>query len=419
MKIKKMVSALLAAVMVFALMCTPAFAANPADTLAEINDNDSIWVGVTSLKDQVKELTFKARYWDYDEGTITKGEATEAKTIGVCELPLGVTLAAGPENNLLMDIWVLTDPDGDGVFEERLEKHNYDKDGNYVSSEVVPVTTAGPIKEADDESYFNAFNWGYGDNFFDADLKGTPGYHTLTTDYLVEMFGANTLILFWDEAGENCFPILLTGKAAPEGVVVTLASKGVFFSGIGDVVSGWAVEPVDEATDAGLLPGMVEKNHNYDLTGKITRAEFAAVAVRLYEAMSGEEAKYTDADPFTDVEADTLAYQYIMAARDLKIVNGTNLEKKTFEPNALVSRQDAALMLSRVFTILGGKIPAGASTTFADDANIAGYAKDAVAFMSANGIINGKGNNRFDPKGNASVEEALKIALEMLNKLDV
>lgn len=45
---KKLFSALLAAAMVFGLLCTPAFAAGKADTLADINKDDSIWVGVTN-----------------------------------------------------------------------------------------------------------------------------------------------------------------------------------------------------------------------------------------------------------------------------------------------------------------------------------------------------------------------------------
>ena len=89
-----------------------------------------------------------------------------------------------------------------------------------------------------------------------------------------------------------------------------------------------------------------------------------------------------------------------------------------FRSNQLVSRQDAALMLSRVYEAVGGKIPAGASTTFDDNDKIGSWAMDAVAFMSSKKIINGMGGNRFDPRGNASVEQALKIAVEMMNKLD-
>ena len=74
-------------------------------------------------------------------------------------------------------------------------------------------------------------------------------------------------------------------------------------------------------------------------------------------------------------------------------------------------------MLARVYEKVGGKIPAVSSTSFSDNGQIKDYAKNAVAFMSSKGIINGVGGNRFNPDGNASVEQALKIAVEMLNKL--
>ena len=143
---KKLFSALLAAAMVFGLLCTPAFAAGKADTLADINKDDSIWVGVTNKGALTKLRTFKVREWGYgDDDTITKGEAVEEFSINVVELPLGVTLAAGPGNQFLENIWAYSDPDGDGIFDERLGKNTYDEKGGYVSSEIVPVSTAGPL----------------------------------------------------------------------------------------------------------------------------------------------------------------------------------------------------------------------------------------------------------------------------------
>ena len=416
---KKLFSALLAAAMVFGLLCTPAFAAGKADTLADINKDDSIWVGVTNKGALTKPHTFKVREWYEDNDTIVKGEADETFSIkNVVELPLGVPLAAGPGNHFLEKIWVYSDPDGDGIFDERLGKNTYDEEGGYVSTEVVPVSTAGPLTDTDTEVHFNAFDWGTGANFLAPYLNIIPAYRTLTTDYLVEEFGANTLVLFWDEEQKNYFAFFLTGKAAPAGVVKSLESQGVFFSAFGDVVSGWAVEPVHASIEKNVFSELVEESHNYDLTGSITRGEFAIIAVNLYEAMSGKEALYTEKDPFTDVETGTAMYEYIMCARDLGIVKGNSTTAKTFGPNQLVSRQDAALMLSRVYEAVGGKIPAGASTTFDDSGEIGSWAMDAVAFMSSKGIINGMGGNRFDPRGNASVEQALKIAVEMMDKLD-
>ncbi len=418
---KKLFSALLAAAMVFGLLCTPAFAAGKADTLADINKDDSIWVGVTNVGALTKPHTFQVREWGYeDDDTIVKGEADETVSIkNVVELPLGVTLAAGPGNHFLEKIWVYSDPDGDGIFDERLGKNTYDEDGGYVSTEVVPVSTAGPLTDTDTEVYFNAFDWGTGANFLAPYLNIIPAYRTLTTDYLVEEFGANTLVLFWDEEQENYFAFLLTGKAAQAGVVKSLESQGVFFSDFGDAISGWAVEPVNTAIEKGVYSMDVAQSHNCDLTGSITRGEFATLAMYLYGAMANTNDFTRPVEsPFVDVDESTPNFKYILGAYELGIVEGNSTTAKTFGPDQLVSRQDAALMLSRVYEIVGGEIPKGASTTFTDNDKIGSWAMDAVAFMSSKGIINGMGGNRFDPRGNASVEQALKIAVEMMDKLD-
>ena len=417
---KKLFSALLAAAMVFGLLCTPAFAAGKADTLADINKDDSIWVGVTNKGALTKPHTFKVREWYEDNDTIVKGEADETFSIkNVVELPLGVTLAAGPGNHFLENIWVYSDPDGDGIFDERLGKNTYDEEGGYVSTEVVPVSTAGPLTDTDTEVHFNAFDWGTGANFLAPYLNIIPAYRTLTTDYLVEEFGANTLVMFWDEEQENYFAFLLTGKAAQAGVVKSLESQGVFFSDFGDAISGWAVEPVNTAIEKGVYSMDVAQSHNCDLTGSITRGEFATLAMYLYGAMANTNDFTRPVEsPFVDVDESTPNFKYILGAYELGIVEGNSTTAKTFGPDQLVSRQDAALMLSRVYEIVGGEIPKGASTTFTDNDKIGSWAMDAVAFMSSKEIINGMGGNRFDPRGNASVEQALKIAVEMMDKLD-
>ena len=400
---KKLFSALLAAAMVFGLLCTPAFAAGKADTLADINKDDSIWVGVTNKGALTKPHTFKVREWYEDNDTIVKGEADETFSI----------------NHFLENIWVYSDPDGDGIFDERLGKNTYDEEGGYVSTEVVPVSTAGPLTDTDTEVHFNAFDWGTGANFLAPYLNIIPAYRTLTTDYLVEEFGANTLVLFWDEEQENYFAFLLTGKAAQAGVVKSLESQGVFFSDFGDAISGWAVEPVNTAIEKGVYSMDVAQSHNCDLTGSITRGEFATLAMYLYGAMANTNDFTRPVEsPFVDVDESTPNFKYILGAYELGIVEGNSTTAKTFGPDQLVSRQDAALMLSRVYEIVGGEIPKGASTTFTDNDKIGSWAMDAVAFMSSKEIINGMGGNRFDPRGNASVEQALKIAVEMMDKLD-
>ena len=52
---------------------------------------------------------------------------------------------------------------------------------------------------------------------------------------------------------------------------------------------------------------------------------------------------------------------------------------------------------------------------FADSDEIADYAIEAVAAMSKLGIINGKGNNKFDPKAYCTRAEAAKIFFGVLH----
>ena len=173
-------------------------------------------------------------------------------------------------------------------------------------------------------------------------------------------------------------------------------------------VSDWAREQVDSAAVKGLMADCLGD----DFTVNITRAEFAAVAVELYEAMSGETAPAPGENPFNDTTDPV-----IIQANGLGIVNGKG--DGVFAPADPVTRQEAALMLSRIYTKLGGEIPKVESTTFADNDKVSSWAMDAVAFMSGKEIVNGVGGNQFDPQGNASIEQALIIALRMIENLDV
>ena len=171
-------------------------------------------------------------------------------------------------------------------------------------------------------------------------------------------------------------------------------------------VSGWAREQVDSAALKGLMPDGLGN----DFREKITRAQFAALAVKLYEAMSGQTAPAPGKSPFSDTSDPV-----IIQAHALGIVSGVGGGR--FAPDDPVTREQAALMLSRVYTKLGGKIPEVAATTFADNGYVSSWARDAVAFMSSKKIVTGVGNNKFDPKGDASIEQAMVIALRMFENL--
>lgn len=193
--------------------------------------------------------------------------------------------------------------------------------------------------------------------------------------------------------------------------------------------SEWALEELAAADELGLIPEVLQ---GADLTQDITRAEFAAVAVKAYEALSGTAAIPIVNNPFTDCND-----VEVLKAYNIGAVNGTSAT--TFDPDELLNREQAATMLTRVFkriTLAGWTLATDGQfsltytkpAAFADDADISAWAKDSVYFMAANGIINGVGNNKFAPKNvtteeqatgyaNATREQALLIAVRMVQNL--
>ncbi len=179
--------------------------------------------------------------------------------------------------------------------------------------------------------------------------------------------------------------------------------------------SQWALPELAEADKLGLIPDSLR---DADLTKPITRAEFAAVSVRVYEALSGEKASPAAVNPFADTnDAEVLkAYQ-------VGITTGTSAT--TFDPDTLLNREQAATMLTRVYkkiAIDGWEIGRDAEfaeaflamfampSPFADDASISDWAKPSVYFMAANGIINGLGGNIFAPRASTDAEAAIGYA---------
>lgn len=197
--------------------------------------------------------------------------------------------------------------------------------------------------------------------------------------------------------------------------------------------SEWAQDWIEQADELGLIPDCLV---GQDLTKEITRQEFAAVAVKIYESLTQEAATPVAVNPFTDCND-----LEVLKGYNIGITNGTAADK--FAPNEILNREQLATMLTRIYkkVALEGWTLANDSsftaqfkalfsmpTAFADDSAISAWAKDSVYFMKSQGIIDGVGSNMFAPKhgmttgeaagyGLATREQALKIAVGMVQKL--
>lgn len=171
--------------------------------------------------------------------------------------------------------------------------------------------------------------------------------------------------------------------------------------------SAWAQSELDKALNYGFITDRIRDN----MSTKITREEFAEVAVKLYEKYSGKEASYTNLNVFTDTQNPEIVKAY-----ELKIVNGVGNNK--FAPNDPINREQMAAMLYRLVNAIAPDtdfLTTGAPT-FADENEISGWALENVKFMSKHGFINGVGDNRFAPKDTSTREQAVAVAVRVYEK---
>ena len=111
---------------------------------------------------------------------------------------------------------------------------------------------------------------------------------------------------------------------------------------------------------------------------------------------------------FTDVKADAYYAPYVNWAAQNGIVEGVTAT--TFAPDSNINREQMAVIMANYAKKLGYDLPKTLqAVTFADNAQISSWAKNAVRAMQQAGILAGKNGNKFDPKGTATRAEVATI----------
>lgn len=113
--------------------------------------------------------------------------------------------------------------------------------------------------------------------------------------------------------------------------------------------------------------------------------------------------------PFEDTAEHPLR-QAIHAAYVFGLVNGRG--DGTFGPDDPITRQEAAVMLTRAYQVCGGTLPDGASS-FADGADIGDWAMPSVDGMAALGVMEGVGDGLFAPAASYSREQCAVTFLRL------
>lgn len=177
------------------------------------------------------------------------------------------------------------------------------------------------------------------------------------------------------------------------------------FSDLGE--ASWAESSIRYLAGKGVLKG--KDDGNFHPNDTVTREEFVKIIVEAFDIYDG-----TATVQFDDVASDRWSYGYIASAYRAGIVTGTS--ETTFGPQENMTRQDMAVIMYRVANLIGFSA-SDSGVQFADDAQIAEYAKEAVGALYSAGIINGTGNDCYSPLDTVTRAQAAKIAYELLNAI--
>lgn len=175
-----------------------------------------------------------------------------------------------------------------------------------------------------------------------------------------------------------------------------------------NIPSDWAKEEIDEAKKIGLIPEKILGQYR----NSITREEFCELAVELYEALSGKEGTLLETNPFTDTQNTK-----IITANNLGIVHG--IGNGMFDPNNMVTREAISVMVYRTLKAAKSKYDYSNlyESTFTDNYLISSWAQEAVSYLYSVEVINGVGDNLFNPVGKTSREEAIVLVKRMYEKV--
>ncbi len=172
----------------------------------------------------------------------------------------------------------------------------------------------------------------------------------------------------------------------------------------------WASSYILDLADNDIVSGKTATTFAPDDT--ITRAEF----VKILAGVANADVETVTAPAFSDVAADAWYAPYVAWAGEAGIAKG---DDGKFSPNAQITRQDMAVMLTRYIQDVAKKMLPEKNTavTFNDEAAIGAYAKDAVGMMQRAGIIGGNETGAFLPANPATRAEAAKMISILMSLL--
>ena len=221
------------------------------------------------------------------------------------------------------------------------------------------------------------------------------------TEKEMEAYLSEVFVLFGEIVGNEMNEIFAQGHQA-----LNVANDFLNSSFYSSAISDWSVFYIIEAYEQELLTKKVSSHYK----NPITREEFCELVIKLYEKTSGPVEGTSD-HLFTDTNNPD-----INKAFHLGIVNGVGNNR--FDPNGNITREQIAVMFDRLLNALEVDFALTMEYRFfADEKDIADWAKNSVQTLNKLQILNGVGNDRINPKGTATKEQAIVMLVRLFDNL--
>ncbi len=217
------------------------------------------------------------------------------------------------------------------------------------------------------------------------------------------------IVYYQNEAGETVFvpfcfvigdKIYFFGQA---GIEYRVKANPKQFS---DIDGHWAQNNILAIASREAFQGYPDGS--FQPGQSMTRAMLASVFARMAAA---DTSAYT-ARVFDDVSPDAWYGPSVAWALEKGIVTGVGSNK--FSPNANVTRQDMALMLTRFIAYMNIQLKEVQNVPFADQDAAGSWAKDAIKEVQKYSIVGGKPNNLFDPHSNSTRAEIATMLYRLI-----
>lgn len=165
---------------------------------------------------------------------------------------------------------------------------------------------------------------------------------------------------------------------------------------LSDIDGSWAKDVILYGVEKGYISGY--NDGTFRPNAPVTRAQFAKMLNNALGVKNSEQSQ------FIDVASSAWYYDEVCKAVSVQYVSGYT--DGTFRPEATITRQEAAAMMSRVVT---APTEQKSSAEFADAARIDAWATSSIDFVYSKGYMKGDTQNRFDPQGKLTRAQAAQM----------